>query len=352
MAATLPVDRSIKKESFENTQLEDCALWYLIGAIVIVALLIQLWPLALAALIAIVAYYIVRHIRMRRYFTGEEFLARKAEISTVVSEHNDIVQYVSEIHDRGSFQIGVSLTGARSHLATSENTSRHNYRRDRNVANFQASNVHNCSLQVVRNASSKPLKYLIKYFNIESDEAGLADVEGFGEELSRLESAVQNLKQREVSISEAFDPPAFILKHYKDAFMAQIGVELASIRIPYPNYVFEYVSAGGNSSQRTTVKLDTPATDVLIELLSEKIRFRKSAAGQRALMTTKLRNTIKDRDDYTCQFCEVSLEAEPHLLLEIDHIVPVSKGGLSADGNLQTLCWRCNRTKSDKMLDT
>ena len=43
------------------------------------------------------------------------------------------------------------------------------------------------------------------------------------------------------------------------------------------------------------------------------------------------------------------LMQEPNLLLEVDHIVPVSKGGLSEPENLQTLCWRCNRTKGAKM---
>ena len=42
--------------------------------------------------------------------------------------------------------------------------------------------------------------------------------------------------------------------------------------------------------------------------------------------------------------------AEPNLLLEIDHIIPVSKGGLTEESNLQTLCWKCNRSKSDKIL--
>ncbi|ETZ52811.1 HNH endonuclease family domain protein [Mycobacterium avium MAV_120709_2344] len=107
--------------------------------------------------------------------------------------------------------------------------------------------------------------------------------------------------------------------------MEHVGVELSPIRVPYPVYVFEYVSAGGNSSQRTTVTLDTPAIDALIETLSQKIRWRKSAAGQRALMTSRLRNSIKVRDHYTCRYCSVSLAAEPHLLLEVDHIVPISK---------------------------
>ena len=46
----------------------------------------------------------------------------------------------------------------------------------------------------------------------------------------------------------------------------------------------------------------------------------------------------------------VMVDAEPNLLLEIDHIIPVSKGGLTEESNLQTLCWKCNRSKSDKIL--
>ena len=131
--------------------------------------------------------------------------------------------------------------------------------------------------------------------------------------------------------------------------MERVGVELSPITVPYPVYDFEYVSAGGNSSQRTTVTLNTPTIDALVETLSEKIRWRKSAAGQRALMTANLRDYIKARDEHTCKQCSVSVAAEPHLLLEVDHIIPVSKGGLSTPENLQTLCWRCNRTKSNKI---
>ena len=132
--------------------------------------------------------------------------------------------------------------------------------------------------------------------------------------------------------------------------MEQVGIELSPISVPYPEYAFEYVSAGGNSAQRTTVTLNTETIDALVETLSQKITFNKSAAGQRALMTAKLRHFIKTRDHHTCRYCSVSLVAEPHLLLEVDHVVPVSRGGLSTPENLQTLCWRCNRTKSNKVV--
>lgn len=305
--------------------------------------------LFLALLAAYPTYRVVGHIRKERYFASEEFLAHKAEIAAVVAEHNEVTEYTSEIRRGGSFRLGASSTGTQANLASFENTSNWNYKRDRNVADYAAPNVHNCSLQVVRNASADPLKYLMKYFNIKATQDSLAQVETLGEEISRLENAVSNLAEREQDITKSINPPAFIVKHYNREFMKRVGVELSPITVPYPVYAFEYVSAGGNSSQRTTITLNIRTIDALVETLSEKIRWRKSAAGQRALMTARLRNYIKMRDNFTCRQCSVSIHAEPHLLLEVDHIIPVSKGGLSAEDNLQTLCWRCNRTKSNKL---
>lgn len=327
---------------------------YAIAAIVILALVVAFWPVALAALIVFLAVKfvppIVRNIRKNKYFASDEFLAMKAEAALIVAEHNEVAAYASEIRERGSFRLGASSTGALAHLATFDNTSHHNYRRDRNVASYGNANVHNCSLQVVRNASSDPLKYLMKYFDIRADESSLSDAERLGDEIAQLDGAVDNLRQREYSITASINPPDFIVKYFLKEFMEQVGVVLSPIEVPYPVYAFEYVSAGGNSSQRTTITLNTETVDELIETLSAKIRFKKSAAGQRSLMTAKLRTSIKARDSYTCRYCSVSLSAEPHLLLEVDHIVPVSKMGQSTPENLQTLCWRCNRTKSNKLL--
>lgn len=67
-------------------------------------------------------------------------------------------------------------------------------------------------------------------------------------------------------------------------------------------------------------------------------------------MTTSLREKIKIRDNYTCCFCGNSVAKEPNLLLEIDHIIPISKNGSTTEDNLQTLCWKCNRSKGNKIL--
>ena len=309
---------------------------------------IQFWYVVVIGALAFPAYFLGRHVMMKRYFSSPEFLAHKELIAAVVQEHNEISDYVSEIRASGKFSLGRSSTGIQAHLATFENTSKFAYKRDRNQVDTVNKLVHHASLQVVRNASVEPIRYLIKYFDIAATEQKLAEVENLGESISRLENAITNLRLREREISEEIAPPSFILKHYMKEFQAQIGLSIPSLSVPYPEYSFQYLSAGGNSSQVCDIKLNSATIDAVIETLSERVKFLKSAAGQRALMTASLREKIKIRDGHSCRICTVSIVDEPHLLLEIDHIKPVSKGGLSIEENLQTLCWKCNRTKSNK----
>lgn len=53
----------------------------------------------------------------------------------------------------------------------------------------------------------------------------------------------------------------------------------------------------------------------------------------------ELRWQIWERDNFTCRKCGVRRH------LSIDHIVPEMLGGQTVEGNLQTLCWPCNRAK-------
>lgn len=71
--------------------------------------------------------------------------------------------------------------------------------------------------------------------------------------------------------------------------------------------------------------------------------------SQRKLMTEKLRRQIKERDHYTCQICGKYMPDE--IGLQIDHIVPIIKGGKTVPSNLQVLCSKCNRDKFTKLVD-
>ena len=61
---------------------------------------------------------------------------------------------------------------------------------------------------------------------------------------------------------------------------------------------------------------------------------------ERGKVTNKLRFLVYERDGYRC--CKCHKKAHD---LEIDHIIPISKGGKSTYDNLQTLCHRCNVEK-------
>ena len=65
---------------------------------------------------------------------------------------------------------------------------------------------------------------------------------------------------------------------------------------------------------------------------------------ERGMVTNKLRFSVYERDHYRCQRC-----GRENSGLEIDHIIPISKGGKSVMHNLQTLCRDCNLQKSNKI---
>lgn len=69
--------------------------------------------------------------------------------------------------------------------------------------------------------------------------------------------------------------------------------------------------------------------------------------AKRKTISKKLRFEVFKRDSFTCQYCGKSA---PDVILEVDHINPVSKGGTNDLLNLITSCRDCNRGKSDREL--
>ncbi|MBR4194483.1 MAG: HNH endonuclease [Oscillospiraceae bacterium] len=70
--------------------------------------------------------------------------------------------------------------------------------------------------------------------------------------------------------------------------------------------------------------------------------------AQRKLMSKQLRDRIAERDHYTCRICGKHMP--DGVGLQIDHIVPVSKGGKSVPSNLQVLCSKCNGAKKARII--
>ncbi len=73
---------------------------------------------------------------------------------------------------------------------------------------------------------------------------------------------------------------------------------------------------------------------------------KEGAEYARRKMTDSLRYDILKRDNFHCVLC--GRGPEDGVKLEVDHIIPVSKGGATVRENLRTLCRECNAGKSDK----
>ena len=70
--------------------------------------------------------------------------------------------------------------------------------------------------------------------------------------------------------------------------------------------------------------------------------------AKRKNLSKSVRFEVFKRDSFTCQYCGKSA---PDVVLEVDHIIPVSKGGDNDISNLITACFDCNRGKSDRKLN-
>lgn len=69
--------------------------------------------------------------------------------------------------------------------------------------------------------------------------------------------------------------------------------------------------------------------------------------AKRKNISKYIRFEVFKRDSFTCQYCGRSA---PDVVLEVDHIIPVAKGGDNNITNLITSCFDCNRGKRDKKL--
>lgn len=76
--------------------------------------------------------------------------------------------------------------------------------------------------------------------------------------------------------------------------------------------------------------------------LTDKPELRESPWPSRYI-SAELREVVFARDGHRCCMCQSRDK------LEVDHVIPVSKGGQSKVDNLQTLCRSCNRKKRARM---
>lgn len=310
----------------------------MLGSLFIVMIVVSI------PLIALIFY-----LYKEAYYKSEKFLTIKQGVSTYIMDYNELNNYLCFLRAK-SLQLFNSQS--QNGLSNYVDTSRYNYQHKHysNVVNSR--NVYNCSLQVLKAAREKPFDYVCKYFEIKKTEESLHKFEAMLNDYSSIQQGLLLLNNKRCEILNSIKQyvPRIIQSWNGKELERRLGLEAVRILSnDYPVCRFSYVSAGGNSSQYSDVVFDLQTMERFISYLNQAIKYRKSAAGQRALMTKALREEIKNRDNHTCCLCGNSVHREPNLLLEIDHIIPISKGGLTERSNLQTLCWKCNRSKGNKL---
>lgn len=332
--------RTTKKRKYGKKK-PNILLWFL-GFCIAVTVLRYAWPLLLAILVAFIGLWIYE----TAYFRGQAFASIKERISSYIADCNDLNRYIESLKSTALVDNRIDYGDA-----TYRDTSVWNVKRPKLESNIETYE-HRCSSQVCQGAQKEPFKYICKYFNIPVTEESLSEFESILNNFETVEEGKESLMAEHDAIimSVKSDVPALIYKLAGKRIESELGFDAIDFSpVDYPSYVFRYTSSGGNTGTECRTVMDIDMLNRFVVYLAERVKFSKSAAGQRALMTSRLRQHIKERDDFTCQSCGVSVSQEPHLLLEIDHIIPIAKGGLTTEGNLQTLCWRCNRSKGAKI---
>ena len=284
--------------------------------------------------------------RILDYYASPDFQKIKETCEVLMSSQREFNEYINEkVHSISE------LFGTRVVRNETVNEDEYNYIRPykKTITPFTAE----VSATVFASAENNPLDYIVKNFypNKSAYPDQIQKLYHLVEELQTLREAKQIIENYKTDYQQYLgDVPAYVMENDEAGFYSRLGFANIDESVLTVEYKFAYTSGGGMAQRSFTVPMTEETIAELIKTLESKLTASAFAKEQRTMMTKKLREAIKTRDDFTCCNCGNSTHKEPNLLLEIDHIIPVSKGGRTEETNLQTLCWKCNLTKSNKIL--
>lgn len=287
-----------------------------------------------------------RNKKILAYYESSDFAKIKDTCEALMSSQREFNEYITEKVESIS-----KLFGTRVVRNETANNDEYNYIRPykKTITPFTAE----VSAAVFASAENNPLDYVVKNFypNKSMYPEQIQNLHMLVEELETLREAKRIIENYKKDYQQYLvDVPEYIMKEDEAGFYSRLGFANIDESVLTVEYKFVYTSGGGMAQRSFTVPMTEETIVELVRLLESKLTASAFAKEQRNLMTKKLREYIKNRDNFTCCNCGNSSHAEPNLLLEIDHIIPVAKGGCTVEDNLQTLCWKCNRSKSDKII--
>jgi 5-methylcytosine-specific restriction endonuclease McrA len=100
-------------------------------------------------------------------------------------------------------------------------------------------------------------------------------------------------------------------------------------------------------TQANAQKVDKPKKPKSKKATDVKSQPQQQGKKQSRYIPLSDRFVVLQRDNHQCVSCGKS---PPTVTLEVDHIIPFSKGGNNDINNLQTLCFECNRGKGTRIM--
>ena len=283
--------------------------------------------------------------RISQYYESDYFARIKETCNAINVSRKEFNEYIEE-----KAQSISELFGTRIVRNETQNEDNYNYIRSykKSITPFTAE----VSSSVFGSAENNPIEYVIKYFypNKSQYKEQIQKLRILIEELETLKEAKSIIDNYKKDYSQYIKSvPDYVIDNDEDGFYSRLGLAIIDEAVLNIEYKFVYTSNGGMAQRSFSIPMNEENIIELINRLESKLSLQAQTKEQRALMTRKLRAHIKERDNFTCCQCGNSTKYEPNLLLEVDHIVPIAKGGLTTEDNLQTLCWKCNRSKGAKL---
>lgn len=237
--------------------------------------------------------------RILAYYESPGFLKVKETCEVLMSSQREFNEYIAE-----KVQSISKLFGTRVVRNETINDDEYNYIRPykKTITPFTAE----VSAAVFASAENNPLEYIVKYFypNKKSYPEQIQKLYQLVEELETLRDAKQIIENYKAEYQQYLgDVPDFVMENDEAGFYSRLGFANIDESVLTVEYKFSYTSGGGMAQRSFTVPMTEETIAELIRTLESKLTASAFAKEQRTLMTKKLRDYIKKRDNFTCCNC-------------------------------------------------
>ena len=282
-----------------------------------------------------------QRVRPKLYFASRRFRCYSSSRSGRFAEYDQLARYINknirELPDLG-------LYGVDSSDITSELKDALPYRP-------RYLHVRSIPQQEMSRVTVDPVYSLLKYFEIEVSKQTYEDLRRLALHLYRIEMFINKAQVYREHILKDLRPPALILKRHADKFWEQLGSQNIPESVPYAVYKLKSVTASGGEGVARFIALD----QIVIEELLRYIELHGNLRGSGYFISShaeSIYRQILERDGFMCRGpeCRIQYVGVPTWSLDVVHIVPPSRGGITDWSNLVTLCWDCRISWESKSL--